>query len=100
MQVTDDLTVGYDFYGHMDGGAQASTTDCLEYLFHFWSLTGAPATLKVADNTPHYPVGSGFLHITANTAVGYIMAPTFYMPTLPATIISPSDLGSKLGCAS
>ena len=27
-----DVTV---LQGHMDGGAQASTTDCLDYLFHY-----------------------------------------------------------------
>jgi len=36
-----------------------------------------PAMLKVADNTPHHPIGLGFLCITANTELGYIMAPTF-----------------------
>jgi len=84
----------------MDGGAQASMTDRLDYLFYYCSLPTKSATLKVADNTPHYPIGSGYLHVAAHTAAGYIMVPTFYTPTLPATIVSPSDLGSKLGCLS
>ena len=86
--------------GHMDGGAQASTTDRLDYLFHYRSLPAKSATLKVADNTPHYPIGLGYLCVAAYTVSGYIMVPTFYTPTLPATIVSPSDLGSKLGCLS
>jgi len=91
---------GTSLRGHMDGGAQASTTDCLDYLFHYRSLPAKSATLKVADNTPHYPIGSGYLRVAAYTVSGYIMVPTFYTPTLPATIVSPSDLGSKLGCSS
>ena len=54
----------------------------------------------MADDTPHYLVGLGFLRITADMDLGYVMVPTFYTPTLLATIISPSDLGSKMGCAS
>ncbi len=86
--------------GHMDGGAQASMTDRLDYLFHYCSLPTKSATLKVADNTPHYPIGSGYLCVAAHTASNHIMVPTFYKPTLPAIIVSPSDLGSKLGCSS
>jgi len=90
----------HDLCRHMDGGVQASTTDHLEYLFHYQSLRDTSATLKVADNTPHYPVGLGFLCVTADTDIGYVMVPTFYTPTLLATIISPSNLGSRLGCTS
>jgi len=86
--------------GHMDGGAQASTTNCLEYLFHYQLLGESSTTLKVADDTPHYLVDLGFLRVTADMDLGYVMVPTFYTPTLLATIISPSDLGSKMGCAS
>jgi len=76
----------------MDGGAQASTTDCLDYLFHYRSLPAKSATLKVADNTLHYLIGSGYLRVAAHTAAGFIMVLTFYTPTLPATIVSPNDL--------
>jgi len=51
---------GHELCGHMDGGAQASTTNHLEYLFHYQLLGNNSATLKVADNTPHYPFGLGF----------------------------------------
>jgi len=85
-------------HGHMDGGAQASTTDRLDYLFHYRSFSSSSTTLKVADNTPHYPVGMGFLRLPAHTTLGYVMVPTFYTPTLPATILSPSELGDKLRC--
>jgi len=90
----------HDLCRHMDGGVQASTTDSLEYLFHYQALRDTSAMLKVADNTPHYPVGLDFLHVTADTDIGYVMVPTFYTPMLPATIISPSNLGSRLGCTS
>jgi len=90
----------HELCGHMDGGAQASTTNHLEYLFHYHLLGKNSTTLKVADDTPHYPVGLGFLRITADTDLRYVMVPTFYTPTLPATIISPSNLGSKMSCAS
>jgi len=45
-------------HGHMDGGAQA---DHLDYLFHYQSFSSSSTTLKVTNNTPHYPVGMGFL---------------------------------------
>jgi len=57
-------------------------------------------TIKVANNTPHHLVGMGFLHLTAQNILGYVMVPTFYMPMLPATILSPSYLSNKLGCQS
>jgi len=82
------------------GGAQASTTDCFDYLYNYWPFLSSTMTLKVADNTPHYPVGIGFLHLPAHNTAGFVMVSTFYMPTLPATILSPGDLGSKLDCQS
>jgi len=86
--------------GHMDRGAQARTTDCLDYLYHYQPLLSSSTTLKVTDNTPHYPVGMGFLCIPAQHTPGYIMVPSFNTPTLPATILSPSELGNRLGCQS
>jgi len=68
---TQLMDATHDLCRHMDGGAQASTTDHLEYLFHYQSLRDTSATLKVADNTPHYPVGLGFLRVTADTDIGY-----------------------------
>jgi len=44
----------HELCGHMDGGAQASTTNRLEYLFHYQLLGNNSATLKVVDDTPHY----------------------------------------------
>jgi len=84
----------------MDRGAQARTTDCLDYLYHYQPLLSSSTTLKVTDNTPHYPVGMGFLCIPAQHTPGYIMVPSFNTPTLPATILSPSELGNRLGCQS
>ncbi len=84
----------------MDGGAQVSTTDHLDYLFHYQSLSSSSMTLKVANNTPHFPVGMGFLCLPAQNTSGYVMVPTFFTPTLPVTILSPSDLGNKLDCQS
>jgi len=73
--------------GHMDRGAQARTTDCLDYLYHYQRLLSPSTTLKVTDNTPHYPVGMGFLCLPAQNTPRYV---TFYMMMLPATILSPS----------
>jgi len=70
LRADEDFTTNHELYGHMDGGSQASTTNHLEYLFHYQLLTGMPATLKVADNTPNYPICLGFLCITANTELG------------------------------
>jgi len=89
-----------DLQGHMDGGAQASTTNCLDYLYHYQPLSSPSTTLKVANNTPHHPIGIHFLCLPAHNTSGFVMVSTFYRPTLLATILSPSDLGSKLDCQS
>jgi len=33
LQADEDFAIDHELYGHMGGGAQASTTNCLEYLF-------------------------------------------------------------------
>ena len=51
--------------GHVDGGALASTTDALDYLwlYHKYSRREREAVtrLKVADDTIHIPEGFGYL---------------------------------------
>ena len=50
---------------HMDGGAMASTTDCLDLLWHVTSLDPShrPPVLHVANDHNHAPVAVGYLCI-------------------------------------
>jgi len=39
-----DITI---LHGHLDGGVQASTTDCLDYLFHYQTFLSCSTTSKL-----------------------------------------------------
>jgi hypothetical protein len=85
----------------MDGGAMTGTTDRLDFLWHIRWLPKDKrlATLKVADNTPHYPTGAiGYLCILTHDDLDFRMCECYYTPTLPATIISPDAMGKQFGC--
>jgi hypothetical protein len=85
---------------HVDGGAQTSTTDQLHLLWHYteFSSDRKVPTLRVADETPHYPTGYGYLKTPSLTGNGYHMVACFYTPTLPATLISPDRIGKAFKC--
>jgi hypothetical protein len=85
---------------HMDGGAMTGTTNRLDLLWHIqWIPEGKRvATLKVANNTPHYPTVIGYLPVPTNDSVGYRMSKCYFTPTLPATILSPDSMGKQFGC--
>jgi len=82
----------------MDAGSMASTTDRLDFLSNFQSLHDTTPTLRVADDTPHYPTGIGFLKVPTIDPPGYASVQTFYTPSLPATILSPTSIASNLKC--
>ena len=85
---------------HMDGGAQTNTTPDKSLLHHyqlFDSSANVPA-LRVADNTPHYPIGLGYLKIPTRTTDGFTLVVCFHTPTLAATLISPDRIGRNNGC--
>jgi len=83
---------------HMDAGSMASTTDQLNFLLDCQSLQDTAPTLRVANNTPHYPTGVGYLKIPTIDPPGYASVRTFYTPSLPATILSPTSTASDLKC--
>jgi len=83
---------------HMDAGSMANTTNHTNYLWDFHSLVGSIMTLCVADDSPHHPTGVGHLRVPTLGTPGFIMVRTFYMPSLPATILSPAAITSDSGC--
>ena len=90
---------------HLDGGAQVSTTDILQHLWHIRDLTTLErrVALRVADKTAHYPQKVGYLKVPTRSTDnfcdrGFTFIRCYWTPSLPATIISPSDSGKALGC--
>jgi hypothetical protein len=83
---------------HANGGAMASTTDCLSLLWYLRNLQGTPPALTVADNRKHYPTAVGFLHVPTQDYDGYKMVKCFYTPTLSTTIISLDAMTCAFGC--
>ena len=88
--------------GHVDGGAMTSCTDRLEYLWSYHSCTPAERELlpelTVADGTKHRPFGYGYLKIPIIESPGYLFVRTYYVPQIPATILSPDRMGRALRC--
>jgi len=85
-------------FAHMDAGSMANTTDRSDYLWDFQLLHASDTTLRVADNTAHHPTGIGFLRVPILDKPGFLLIHTFYTPSLPTTIISPSSITSETGC--
>jgi hypothetical protein len=85
---------------HMDGGAMASTTDRLDYLWHVTSFDPSHRTpvLRVADDRDHTPIAVGYLRIPTQDSVGFRMTQCYYTPSIPATIVSPDAMGKQFAC--
>jgi len=82
---------------HMDAGSMTSTTNRLDYLWDYKHIDGTSTTLRVADDTPHHPVGVGFVKVPISGIPDSLFVRTFYTPTLPATILSPASITSDTG---
>jgi hypothetical protein len=91
-----------DLRAHFDCGSMASTTDKLHYLWYFRSFESNehPQALQVADHNRHRPTGTGFLRIPIlqRAEQTTCLVRCLYTPTLPATIVSPFDLGIQYRC--
>ena len=74
---------------HFDGGASASTTDRVEYLWALRPITNSSVRLRVADGKVYEPSCEGFLRVPVGRD-SYKFIPCFYTPGIAATIISPS----------
>lgn len=93
--------------GHLDGGAQASTTHRKDLLWDYVDLSPTnPYLLHVADSHPHQPKGRGFLRVPVASKSGdpsapiqYLSVECFYTPTMPTTIISPTAMSKAEQCA-
>ena len=86
---------------HMDGGSQATMcphVDLLSHLCMFLASAHGP-TLHVADACPHYLTGEGYLCVP-DMQGGCMLIWCFYIPSLPATILSLDAAGCELGCQS
>lgn len=90
--------------GHLDGGAQASTTDQLDLLWNYEKFgANNPYRLRVADARPHQPVGSGFLRVPivssdTSSPTAFYEVECFYTPSMPTTIVSPTAMSKTHGC--
>ena len=88
--------------GHVDGGAMTSCMDRLEYLWSYHACTPTDCKLlpelTVADGTKHCPFGYGYLKIPIRGYPQYLFICTYYVPQIPATILSPDCMGKALRC--
>ena len=88
--------------GHVDGGALATTTDRLEYIWSYreYQSDELPQVtrLRVADDTIHVPRGAGYLKVPCTTNPGFMFVRCFYTPQIPATILSPNAITRLYGC--
>ena len=83
---------------HMDGGSMATTTNRKDYLWHYRPLRNQAVTLRVADETPHYPTGVGFLRVPSTNAQGFETVRCYYTPSMNATILSPDAARRQFEC--
>ena len=79
-----------------------SCTDRLEYLWSYHACTPEERELlpelTVADGTKHRPFGYGYLKIPIKEHPQYLFVRTYYVPQIPATILSPDRMGRALRC--
>jgi hypothetical protein len=88
---------------HFDGGSMATTTDQLHCLWHYrpFHANETPQLLQVADRHKHRPTGIGYLRIPLLPVDKFrsCLIRCLYTPTLPATIVSPYDVGLQYNCS-
>ena len=88
---------------HVDGGSIASITDDKSYLFCYRPFTPTElrnvARLRVADGTIHLPTGVGYLKVPCRNGHDFVFVRSFYVPQIPATILSPDSIAKTMGCA-
>ncbi len=89
--------------GHVDGGAMATTTNRLEYIWSYHEFSDEDrdtrvTRLKVADDTVHVPTGCGFLKVPCESDPGFMFIETYYTPEIPATLISPDAICRRANC--
>jgi len=85
---------------HMDAGSMTSTMSHLDCLWDYKIIDGTSPTLCVADNTPHHPIGVGFVKVPISSTPDSLLICSFYTPMLPAIILSPASIASDTGCSS
>jgi GAG-pre-integrase domain len=83
---------------HADGGSMASTTDQLQYLWHYRAVPNIDVVLRVADSRGHQPTGIGYLKVPALNDYGWLFTECYYTPSMPTTIISPHAIASANCC--
>ena len=88
--------------GHIDGGSLATITDDKAHLFCYRPFTPTElrtvARLKVADGTVHLPTGVGYLKVPCRDGHDFVFVRCFYVPQIPATILSPDSIAKAMGC--
>jgi hypothetical protein len=92
---------GYKLHGHIDGGAQASTTHKRRAIWAFQWMSEkerASIRLKVADDTIHHPEGKGYVKVPLEGNKSKFVR-IYYTPTLPVTILSPTAMAKEHGCS-
>ena len=94
------LSSDTELLAHMDGGSMTSTTDCQDYLFNLQPLTPSDRKVQliVADAGVHYPTHVGYLRVPTSGLSGYTNIRTYYTPSMPSTILSPSSISKAYKC--
>ena len=75
-------------FAHFDGGASASTTNRIEYLWFCRALVNCNVRLRVADGSVYTPSHQGYLCVPTRDGEPKFV-PCFYTPEIDATIVSP-----------
>jgi hypothetical protein len=81
--------------GHLDNGAQASTTHEASSLHNYRLFTSNhPCRTRMipADGLSYTPIGYGTLRLPAPTSLGYIPVFCYHAPELKSTIVSPRSI--------
>ena len=80
----------------LDTGASASCTNLLHMLHDYRAFSPkypCPVRLLPAtEGSDAVPLGLGFLHVPCDNGVGFLPIPTYYHPSLRATVIDERDI--------
>ena len=87
-------------WGHVDGCALASTTNCKQHLWAYDECNdeehSKTTRLQVADNTIHVPTGIRCLKVPYTNAGEHKFVKTCCTPGILVTILSPDAMGKEL----
>ena len=87
----------YTLRAHCDGGASASTTNRIEFLWFCRRIRHMETVLKVADGARYSPTHEGYLCVPSRDGQ-HQFVPCFFTPEIEATILSPFRTCTATNC--